>query len=214
VICSGDVIVTVGLQTLNRVVCLEVVFIYYLPQKVSIEGHFLKSWVKSWFAIRWETRLLKPRMLSNGGNGCSLLRVCVKDLRKKITTLVRYEFRDLVVGTQDLLVQLGSFRIFKRQIPTNHCVKHNSWAPYISLETVITFASDHLYFPKLMTRILPQERRSKGNRMRFLRFHLSRTYYLGQNQLFWASYHSQARDFPVSGHDDRHHFCEDTRSQK
>ena len=79
--CS-NVIVAIGLETLDRVVSLEVILLYYLPQEIIVEGHLLEARVKARLSVRGWRDLLEPGVLSDSRNGGSLLWVSVQDPRQ------------------------------------------------------------------------------------------------------------------------------------
>lgn len=76
---------------------------------------------------------LEPPMLSDICSVISGLRVSVKYLPKKIRGFVRNELGQTKVTLQNLLVQLGSVRVFKRQVPADHGIKDNTTTPNIYL---------------------------------------------------------------------------------
>lgn len=103
-VSGRDVVVTIRLKALYRVIGFEIVLIDNLSQQIVVIRHLLESRVEAGFPIRWWCNLLEPRMLANSCNGCSLFWVCVQNFREEISTLIRYKFWYLVVGTQNFLV--------------------------------------------------------------------------------------------------------------
>ena len=84
------------------------------------------------------------RVIADIGNANPCFRVCIQDFLNKVFALWRQEFRHLVVGCHDLLVQIRCLRIFEGQIASDHSVKNDTAGPDISLKAMVSFTSDHL----------------------------------------------------------------------
>lgn len=59
--------------------------------------------------------------------------------------MARQEFRESVVGSHDLFVEVGGLGIFKRKVSAHHGVEYHTTAPNVCLKPVISLASNHLW---------------------------------------------------------------------
>lgn len=59
--------------------------------------------------------------------------------------MARQEFRESVVGSHDLFVEVGGLRIFKRKISADHGVEYHTTAPNVCFKPMISLTSNHLW---------------------------------------------------------------------
>ncbi len=137
-------IVSVSLQTLDRVVHLKIKLIHYLTEQVVIVGHLLKTRVEAGLSVSWKRHLFEPGVLPDDGNRGPLLRVSIQNLCEHISSLCGDKLGDLIVSTQYFLIELGSFGIFERKVPADHRIEHHPGAPNVSLKPVVSLPGDHL----------------------------------------------------------------------
>ena len=104
VVSSCDLIVSVGFNALDGVVCVKgVVVNHYLINSV-INWHLVINWEQTWFLHLFN--LLEPGMSSDLFDGVTLIWVGVQDLLDQVCAICTQELRDLVICIQDLLVEV------------------------------------------------------------------------------------------------------------
>lgn len=96
-------------------------------------------------AIFPRVRLSEPDVLAYLARAYAVTRVLYQQLCYEILSFGRDEVRHRVFTLQDLLVQLGSVAIFKRQETTYQCVQDDAAAPGVNLNAVVILASYHLW---------------------------------------------------------------------
>lgn len=119
-ISCGYVIMAVSLETLHWVIRFEIIFLNYLSEQIVIIRHLLETWVETWFSIGWRGNLFEPRVLPYRCDSRSFFWVSVENFCKEIPPFIGHKFGYLVISTQDFLIKLRSFRIFKRQVAAYH----------------------------------------------------------------------------------------------
>ena len=70
--------------------------------------------------------------------------IALETTEDEVFAFGREEFWHLVVRRHNLLVQVRCFGVLKGQVSCYHCVENDATRPNISLEAVVTFASNHL----------------------------------------------------------------------
>jgi hypothetical protein len=85
-----------------------------------------------------------PRVLPNIGYSVTLLRVNDKDLFHHVLKSVRESWRHGILRGLDLLIELGSVLVLKRQIASDHGKENHSATPDIRHQAMISVAFDHL----------------------------------------------------------------------
>lgn len=95
VISSRYGVMSVGLNTFNRILILKLVLVLHYLEDLFIIGHFLLAREKAAYAFLFGK--LEPRVSTDVFNGIPRVRISIQNLSEKVGTLGRDEFRDLVV---------------------------------------------------------------------------------------------------------------------
>ena len=124
-----NVVVSVCLQTADRVVFFEAVVFDGLGEQILAVGHLLQTGEEAWLpgpVLEIFDCFSHERVTSNVTDTIARLRVGVQDLRDQVLALLRQEFRHLIISRHDLLVQVTGFGVLEGQIPGHHGVKDDS----------------------------------------------------------------------------------------
>lgn len=90
-----DLVVSICLNTLDRVVRIVIELIKHHLVYLVIDWHGLLAWKQPvWLAV---LLLLEPRMASHVVDRVSLFRICVQDLGHEVGTVLRQELRKFEV---------------------------------------------------------------------------------------------------------------------
>lgn len=73
-------------------------------------------------SIRTLFYLLIPRMCSNLINSITLIRISIQNSCKHINSRSRQPLWNFIISSHNFLIKFWSNWIFKRQVPTNHCI--------------------------------------------------------------------------------------------
>ena len=124
------------------ILSIEVVLIKQFIEKLVLNWHLLLTWEKSHISIS-VFHLQRPSVISNVVDGKSSLWISIKDSSNEVFALSAQELGKSILGSHDLLVQIGGLWILERQVTAHHGIKHNATAPNISFEPMIPFSGDH-----------------------------------------------------------------------
>ena len=185
--------------------CWEMIMFVVLNRrldKLLVETHLLlhlgdQFWIDAEFlrvvwkvVVFWLVQLVK-RMSPQSFNVDALFRVCYEDFCNYVLRVRRKELWELVVGWQNLFVQIGRFLIFIRQVSAEHCVKDYTDRPNVWSEAVVPIPSNHLQHAVVNQCDLPLVQHSMDFRRQFSMSAQARTYCSIQNRPFWGSHRSQ-----------------------
>lgn len=104
VICSRDVVVSVGFDALNRIIAVKAMLVLHALEYELVVGHLLLPWVEaeySFLFVHFEPGVLSYFIYSGTG-----LWVGVQNLSEEVGAFRGDEFRYGVVCTQYLLVEI------------------------------------------------------------------------------------------------------------
>jgi len=138
-----DLIVPICLNAFDWVVRIIIELIKHHLIHLVVHWHRLLAWEKTLGSSIF--LLFEPWMSSNFIDAVSLLGIGVEYLGDEMSTILREEFRQLVIACQYFLVQIWCLGVFKGQKSAHHSIEHNTTAPYVWLEANIPFASYHLW---------------------------------------------------------------------
>ena len=108
-ICGCDVVVSIRLQTSNRIVFVKLEVVYQSLKDLFLEGHLLKSGEEArltMFGHGIFLRTVHVRVISDLADSDTRLRICIQDFLDEIFALTREEFGHLIVSGHDFLVQV------------------------------------------------------------------------------------------------------------
>ena len=146
-ICRCDVIVTVSLEASNRVLLLKLEVVDESLQQFACVWHLLEAGEQARLASLGQSIFLSTShvgMVPNLRNPDASLGVRVQNLSNDVLALRGEELGHLVISGHDFLVEIGRLGVLKGQVASDHGVENDTARPDVSLEAVITLASDHL----------------------------------------------------------------------
>ena len=89
--------------------------------------------------------LAVPFMVSNVVNGKSFDGISIEDFLDEFFWRLGYKSWYQIIAIQNLFVQLACIWVLEWKISTGHCIQNNTTTPYIRVQTVVTFTSNHLW---------------------------------------------------------------------
>ena len=142
VVAGGDVVVSIVLDALLGVFTVKVKLLDNFAEQLIFHGHLLFAREQSLITVP-VFHLQGPSVVSDVTNAIALLRVRVKDSPDQVLALGAEEFGHRVISRHDLLVEITRFRVLKRQVATDHCIKDYTRGPNVSPQTMIALACNH-----------------------------------------------------------------------
>lgn len=132
---------------------LQEVFLTFLDVDLIVSIQEFQNVLLYWYGIFADDSscfffwfyLLVPWVVSDVFDCESFRRVWVQDWLDQILSLFTQKTWKFVISFQNLLVQFLRILIFKGQISANHGIQYDSWAPYISAKSKISFSFDHFW---------------------------------------------------------------------
>lgn len=117
-VSSRYLIVSVCLDALDGVIRVVAELVQHHLIHLVVDGHRFRARKQTlWFLI---LELFVPGVVSDLIDGIARLWVCVQDFGHEVSAVLRQELWDLVIASQNFLVEVGGLRILKRQEATDH----------------------------------------------------------------------------------------------
>jgi hypothetical protein len=104
VVCGCDLVVSICLDALHRVVGVVIELIQHLLVKFIVYWHWLCPWEQT--SRHFIFLLFEPWMISDFLDPVSFLWVCVQNLGHKMSCVLRQELWNLIVTSQNFLVEV------------------------------------------------------------------------------------------------------------
>ena len=126
-------------SSLHRIDFVLLHFLYYrIIWRYDVLPHDYSPGFVLWLVQRIELRLSDLMNLETS------LRIYVQNCSENVSRVTRQNLWHLEVTSDDLFVKFVRIRVFKRKISAQHSVENDSARPYVNIQTLVSFSSNHL----------------------------------------------------------------------
>ena len=132
-------------QTLLGVVPFESVLLFQQTQDLPAHWDHVHSDYQPLLRRRRCVHLVEPTVSADVRHCVPLHWVRAQDALEEVNGVFRYEFRNLEVAFEDLLVQVGGVRVFKGQVPAYQSEQNDAAAPHVHIGPVVPLSGYHLW---------------------------------------------------------------------
>ena len=134
-------VVPVSFDTFDGIVGIKIEFIQHLLVNRIIHWHDFFTGEETCRLLIFE--LFVPGVCTHVGYGVASVGISLQRLTNEVGAVRGQELGDFVVACENLLIQIGRFRVFKRQKPTDHRKQNHPTTPYIRFQPRVPLPSNH-----------------------------------------------------------------------